>query len=269
MTKSKIAIIGAGNMGEVIIRGLLGGAKWPAKKIVINDQSNSRLKILRQRYRLVMAKEKVKATVGAKVIILAVKPQDFITLAGELMGKIGPGQIVVSIMAGIAVNNLQRRLQCQKVVRAMPNLPAKIGQGMTVWYASGLTGPEKKLCQAIFQSLGQELEVKKEPAIDQATAVSGSGPAYVFYFTEALITAAQGIGLTALEAELLVKATIQGSSTMLNKQDVRKLRQAVTSKGGTTAAALKILDQGQTAKIWSQAIKAAYKRAQQLTKHYG
>lgn len=246
--KHTAAILGAGTMGRVIATALR------AHKIVgvirLFDQGSRIPKFLE-----------------SDVIFLCVKPQDADAMMMQWRGKIFASCIVISIMAGVKIRSIQHGLRIKKVVRAMPNTPTLVGAGMTVWKASGLvTKNERGVCQKLFRAFGEEMEVTSERMIDVATAVSGSGPAYVFHFAENLIHAARGLGLSQQSAQLLVAQTILGAALLMKKSgdDPATLRTRVTSKKGTTAAALGILQQTNFKKIYSRALRAAYARAREL-----
>ncbi|MES0279227.1 MAG: pyrroline-5-carboxylate reductase, partial [Dehalococcoidales bacterium] len=178
-----------------------------------------------------------------------------------------PDQLVLSIIAGKSIASLRQGLKHNAIVRAMPNTPAQIGQGVTVWTATaGVSGQQKEQAAAILRAMGQEIYVADENYLDMATAVSGSGPAYVFLFMEALITAAIDIGLPPDTAKQLVLETVAGSAAFAEKsgKELSELKRMVTSPGGTTAAALEVLDEGRLSELIKKAVAAAHRRAGEL-----
>ncbi|MBI2416040.1 MAG: pyrroline-5-carboxylate reductase [Candidatus Kerfeldbacteria bacterium] len=203
----------------------------------------------------------------ADVIFFTVKPQDFSAAATATKPGIS-NQLIISLMAGVSTTTLVQQLNNQRVIRAMPNLPAKIGLGMTVWTATtASTTTDKEFVQALFRLMGQQLEVMNDQMIDQATAVSASGPAYLFLLAEQLLQAASYIGLPADQARLLVTETLRGASTLLadSAASPASIRAQVTSTGGTTAAAITTLPLAELQQYWNTAIMAAYQRAKELS----
>ncbi len=261
---SKITIIGGGKMGQVILEQVLRTKVFSAKAITVTDKKTNLLIGVKKKLKVNITTDIQSAVEVSQLIIVAVKPQDFNNLAKEI--ELKKDQIVISIMAGVNIQTIKKKLKTNKVVRAMPNILSHQGLGMTVWQATGLSDSEKQLARKIFKALGKEVEVRQEKKIDMATAVSGSGPAYVFNFAANLMTAAKSLGFSEAEAKLLVTQTIKGSSAMLEGNDPVKLTKAVASKGGTTEAALEVLRKHKVDKVYTEAVKAAYKRAKELSK---
>lgn len=249
----KFVIIGYGVMGSAIVRRAI------AARVVRPSQ-----------YAVVTpSMDPVAACEKADVVLLAVKPQDASPVLQALHGALRPATLVISIMAGVSLLKLQRGLGHARIIRAMPNTPAQIGEGMTVWIASHrVSSGQCAFAKKLFGALGKELRVAREHFIDAATAVSGSGPAYVFAFVESLVTAAQKLGFSKKEATLLVYQTLRGSSVLLESStdDAATLRECVTSKKGTTAAALAVLQKRGMARMVGDAVSAAYRRAKELGK---
>lgn len=201
------------------------------------------------------------------IIILAVKPQDFSTLASSIKPFLKPNQIVFSVMAGVTITTIEKQLGCSKIVRSMPNIPTQIGKGMTVFSASSYVDrKELFIIQNLINTTGKSIYVENEKLIDAATAISGSGPAYVFYFMNSMIKAAEGLGFSQSEAELLVNQTFMGSvdlqntSSLSNEDWIKK----VASKGGTTEQALKIFNENSVIDAIVKAVQAANNRALEL-----
>lgn len=202
------------------------------------------------------------------LIVLSVKPQDFPDLSNKLMLYLRKDQVVLSIMAGVTVESIQRELGVKKVVRAMPNLPARLGLGMSVFTASKEVNREEILnVQNLLNTTGKTLYTSEENMIDAATAISGSGPAYVFYFMDAMIEVAQNLGFTEAQADLLVKQTFLGSINLLNRNDLscKEWISKVASRGGTTEAALKSFDKGGFFSHLTGGLNAAHNRATELS----
>ena len=203
------------------------------------------------------------------ILILAVKPQDFKQLASEIRGFLNQEHVVLSVMAGISIETMQQELGVSKVVRSMPNIPTQIGEGMTVFCASNTVDrKELFIVQNLINTTGKSIYIEKEEMLNAATAVSGSGPAYVFYFMQAMIQAAIQLGFSPSEAEFLVSQTFSGSVQLQNRSKLSNADwiQRVASKGGTTEAALSIFNSFETTEIVIKAIAAANKRAIELGK---
>lgn len=205
---------------------------------------------------------------AADVVLLAVKPQDITPVFTALRGVLPATALVISIMAGVSLSTLQRGLRHARIIRAMPNTPAQIGEGITAWAASRAASLlDRAFAKKLFRALGKELYLRTDNRIDAATAVSGSGPAYVFAFVESMIVAAQRLGFSKKEARLLVYQTFRGSVGLLetSTDDAATLRKRVTSKKGTTAAALAVLQQRGMARMVHDAVAAAYRRAREIS----
>jgi pyrroline-5-carboxylate reductase len=263
----RLAFIGTGVMGEAVIAALLQRGLAQPADITACDISAQRREHLSQAYGIATADHAASAAAGSDVIVLAVKPQDFPAVARDLRGKLGTEQTVVSIMAGVSLAALRDGLGHQAIVRAMPNTPAQIGEGMTVWTATeAVSAPNRDDIHRILGALGQELYVADEKYVDMATAVSGSGPAFVFLMMEAMIDAAVHIGLRREMATAMVIQTVLGSAryAQTTGRHPADLRNQVTSPGGTTAEGLLALEEAGVRAAFAQAIIAAYERARQL-----
>ncbi len=258
-----IGLIGGGNMGEALIAGTRKNYK-----VAVCEANPARVKYLKAKYKVSALDLKV-LIARSDIIVLAVKPQDLAPVLDQLAGHDLKNKIVVSIAAGITVAFIEQRLvQKAKVIRTMPNMPALIGEGITAVCRGKWATPKdiKEVCQAL-SGIGQTLVVK-ENLMDAITAVSGSGPAYVFLFVECLINAANGLGLTAVQSKDLVYRTLIGSAHLLEKSsdDAATLRAKVTSKGGTTQAATDVFMARKIERIFADALAAARNRAKQLAK---
>ncbi len=261
MTKNIIGIIGGGNMGEALVKGLY------AKHCVHVCETNGlRVKYLKEKYHGIVLGD-LKVVDEASVVILAVKPQDMELLLKQIPA--GKNKLFISIAAGLTTKFFERNLGGQvRVVRAMPNMPALIGEGIT-GIAAGLhaKSTDLKLAQSILSAIGQTVIVN-ESMIDAVTAVSGSGPAYVFLFVEQWINAAVKSGFDQSQAKQLVYKTLLGSAHLLEQSpfNASELRAKVTSKGGTTQAALDVFSKGKFNRLMEKALLAAKKRAKELAK---
>jgi pyrroline-5-carboxylate reductase len=261
--KQTVGIIGGGNMGSAIIAGIR--YKFP---VFVCEKDKARQKILVKKFRL-KTHELSEVIKQSSILILAVKPQDFDGILKECEGLITKKHLVISIAAGITCQYIEKRLGADvRVIRTMPNLPAQIGQGVTaVSRGKMATVADQKKAQKIFDSVGVTV-LLEEKWINGITAVSGSGPAYLFYFVECFENAARALGFDAKQSRSLVNQTIRGSLNLLeaSKEDAAALRERVTSKGGTTQAALNVLTSKNTENIFKDALKAAEKRARELSK---
>jgi pyrroline-5-carboxylate reductase len=260
----KTAFIGGGAMGGAMINCLLAKKMAPAQDIVASDASPARRELLSKEYGIATVGDNAKAVADADLIILAVKPQNLAQVMQDIKSP-APKQLVISIVAGARLSSLREGLDHSLIVRAMPNMPAQIGEGMVVWTATPETGQkQKKLAQAVLGSLGREIYVTDEKYLSMATALSGSGPGYVFLFIEALIDGGVHIGMPRDMAQKLVMQTILGSALTIEKtgKHPADLRNAVTSPAGTTTEGLFQLEKGGFRSSILKAVTAAYKRAE-------
>ena len=253
-------------MGEAILAGAVEKKVAAADSIAVAEIVAARREHLSSTYG-VQVSEKPDEALRAEIVVLAVKPQEFVKASGPLSGRLNPDQTVMSIMAGVRIDTIQKALAHQAVARAIPNTAAQIGESMTVWTASDdVSNDARESVRSILVVLGQELYVADEKYVDMATAVSSSGPAYVFLVMEAMIDAAVHIGLRRDQAEAMVKQTMLGAA-LYAKESGRHpaiLRNEVTSPGGTTAEALRVLEEAAVRAAFTDAIEAAYEKAKQL-----
>jgi pyrroline-5-carboxylate reductase len=263
----KLAFIGGGTMGEAIVAGAIANKVASAGDIAVCDVALARREHLSSTYGVSATESATEAAGGADVVVLAVKPQEFAGAAGGLKGALTAGQTVMSIMAGVRIDTIAEVTGHTAIVRTMPNTPATIGQGMTVWTATAaVTGPARESVRQLLSVLGEEVAVEDEKYIDMATAVSGSGPAYVFLFIEALVDAAVKIGLEPEMAMRMVLQTVKGSARYAEESGAAPaaLRDQVTSRGGTTEAALRELEDAGVRAAFARAVDAAHGRAKEL-----
>ncbi len=260
-----IAFIGAGNMAEAIIGGMISQNLVTPRQIVGYDVSAARLAYMQEVYDIDIEDDLMEACMSAGVVILAIKPQVFPTI--DFPFTFSVQQLVVSIMAGTTIEQIEQVTGGTAIARSMPNTPAQIGEGMTVWTTTATVSDlQKTQAQTIFGAMGQELYVSAEKYLDMATAMNGSGPAYVFLMMEAMVDAGVQIGLARSAAEQLVMQTFKGSVAYANQSDLslNALRNAVTSPGGTTAAALYAMQKAGLPTAIADGVHAAHKRAIEL-----
>jgi pyrroline-5-carboxylate reductase len=262
----KYAFIGGGNMGRALAACLIGKGVCLGEDILVVDpdegarERNANLGCVVQ----ALPDEHVSES---PVVLLAVKPQSAPAMLEQLKPHLKANQVVVSIMAGVTIAKVQGILEHEAIVRVMPNTPAQVGLGMNVYHAApSVTGGQLRAVEALLQASGEALAVASEDAIDAATAISGSGPAYVFYIAEHWMNAALKMGFTREEAEQLVQQTLIGATALWRDQRVPPgtLREQVTSKGGTTAAALEHFDTHEIGTHFEGGVERAYQRAKEL-----
>ncbi|MGQ9546834.1 MAG: pyrroline-5-carboxylate reductase [Dehalococcoidia bacterium] len=266
MARKRMAIIGGGVLGGAIVKCLLTKKVALPQDIVVGDINPSRRESLSREYGVRVLADNKEAAAQADLVILAVKPQDLRVVTEEVKTP-SPEQLVLSVVAGATLSSLCRDLNHSSVVRAMPNMPTQIGKGITIWTASaGTDKRQKELAETVLRALGKEIYVADEKYLDMATALSGSGPAYVFLFIEALVDAGVHIGLPRSVAQELVIQTILGSALTVERtgKHPADLRNMVTSPGGTTAEALLQLEKGRFRSLVVKAVAAAYNKAKRL-----
>lgn len=262
----KICFIGGGNMGEAIVKSLLAKGLAKPDDITASDVSEARRDILKKKYRIKTVTNNKQAVSGAEVVVLAIKPQELTKVLAELKGLLAK-RLVLSIIAGATIETLEDGLGHSVIVRAMPNMPAQIGEGMTVWTTTAdVNQKQKDMAQSILAAMGKEIYVSGEKYIDMATAVSGSGPAYIFLIIEALVDAGVHIGMPRDMAEKLVIQTVLGSTKSLEVMGKHpaELKNMVTSPGGTTSEGLLQLETGGLRSLLLKAVIAAYNKSKAL-----
>ncbi|MCC7466288.1 MAG: pyrroline-5-carboxylate reductase [Saprospiraceae bacterium] len=265
----KILILGGGNMGLTYAQCFLRSRIVTPDQLMILCRSYEKANYLSEHYEGRFFSDPRLCVPEADLLILAVKPQDSGRLFQEMSGLTDPGQVLLSIMAGVRMDTIAKALGVRKITRAMPNLPAQIGAGVTAFSSTEeVTRIELVMVQNLLNTTGKTLYVDKEDMLDAATAISGSGPAYVYYFMRAMIDAAQQMGFSPSEAELLVGQTFTGAIDLYNKSDLSCLEWIgkVASKGGTTEAALKVFEETALHNAITAGANAALKRASELGK---
>jgi pyrroline-5-carboxylate reductase len=265
-----IAFIGGGNMASAIIGGLIHRGH-PASQIEVVEPWAEAREALRKNYRLDAQAEAGPALQRAQIVVWAVKPQTFKDAAAQARPHTADA-LHLSVAAGIRSDSIAQWLGSERIVRTMPNTPALVGKGMSALYARpAVNAPERQSIEAIMATTGDFLWVDDEPLLDAVTALSGSGPAYVFYFLEAMTRAGTGMGLTAAQAHQLAVGTFVGASELARRSDETPavLRQRVTSKGGTTYAAIQSMEHDAVGDKFVHAMQAARQRAHELGDEFG
>jgi pyrroline-5-carboxylate reductase len=262
-----IATVGSGVMAEAMIAGLLRGALVEPGQVIASHPRPERREELERLYGIRTTASNTEAVDGADVILLAIKPQMLARVGREIGPQLREGQLVLSVIAGATTAALIGFLGHKQVVRSMPNTPARLGRGMTVWYPTPSTSAEQRAqASTLLHALGHEIEVDDERFVAMATAVSGTGPTYVFLVMEALIDAAVHLGFPRHVAHDLVIETLEGSTAFAKASGDHPavLRNMVTSPGGTSAAALHELESGRLRTVLSEAVWAAFRRTVEL-----
>jgi pyrroline-5-carboxylate reductase len=264
---SLVAFIGSGVMAEAMINGILSEGLTKPDLILAADPREERGQELEDKYGVRATTDNREAVKEAHIVVLSVKPQVMPAVLEELHGLVPPSALVLSIVAGSRIKVIAEGLGHSAVVRVMPNTPAQIGEGMSVWTATSSVGEQQRAqAQTILKALGEEVYLDDEDYLDMATALSGTGPAYVFLFMEAMIDAGVHLGFSRRVAEQLVLQTIRGSVDFARQLVAHpaELRNMVTSPGGTSAEALYQLEKGGFRTVLSRAIWAAYQKSKYL-----
>lgn len=265
-----IAFIGGGNMASAIIGGLIRQGLAPRQIEVIEPWEDART-ALQTQYGITAQPLPGPQLERAGLVVWAVKPQTF-KEAAEQVRPYTPDAVHLSVAAGIRSSSLVQWLGSERIVRAMPNTPALIGQGMTALFARpGIRADQRQQVEQVLAPTGQLLWVEDEVQLDAVTALSGSGPAYVFYFLEAMVQAGLDMGLSAAQAHQLAVGTFAGAAELARRSDESPavLRQRVTSKGGTTYAALQSMESDHIGQHVQNALRAAQQRARELGDEFG
>ncbi len=265
----KVLIVGFGNMGQTYANSFVGSGFVNSNDIFVLNRSE-----VEKKKRFSIPKENfttqaTQALFEVDIIILAVKPQDFITMSSQIKTFLNKEHLFLSVMAGISIERIQKELNIDKVVRSMPNIPTQIGQGITVFSASQeIDRKELFIIQNLINTTGKSLYVSDEKMLNPATAISGSGPAYVYYFMSAMIKAAENLGFSNSEAIFLVNNTFSGAVQLQNRSNLghQEWIEKVASKGGTTEAALNFFNNFEVSENILSGIFEADKRANELGK---
>lgn len=265
--QERIAFIGPGVMAEALASSLIQRGGMAPNRLLMSGPRPARLETLHQQLGVGTTGDNREAAASSGVVVLTVKPQTLPDVLEDLSGAVPNESLVVSIVAGAKVHTLASGLAHTAIVRAMPNTPGQVGAGITVWTATAsITDEHRQQSRSILSALGQEIEVEEEDYLDMATALSGTGPSYVYLFMEAMIDAGVHMGFPRRIAEQLVVETIRGSIAYYQSSPSHpaRLRNQVTSPGGTSAEALYFLEKAGFRTALARAIWAAYERSVQL-----
>lgn len=266
----KIAIVGCGNMGMAFANAFLKYDLVRTSDFLLVDKSADRLEGLRESFRPGVLTGVIDGQLGDyDLVILSVKPQDFTTLGDALKEVLKPDQVVLSIMAGIAIERIRTTLNHHRIVRAMPNTPAMLGMGITAYTSTPeVENTLLRKVENLINATGRSVYLEDESMLDAVTALSGSGPAYFFYLVKSMIEAGKKMGFDDSVSALLVKQTMLGSYHLINnaEKSLDELIQTVASKGGTTEAALKRFGEGDIDTNLQEGIFAARNRSQELAR---
>jgi pyrroline-5-carboxylate reductase len=269
-TQQRIAFIGGGNMASAIIGGLRQQGLPAAQVAVVEPFGEARAR-LKQQFDVDAMEHAGPALAGAGLVVWAVKPQTFKDAAAQAKPHVAAA-LHLSVAAGIRSDSIAAWLGTQRIVRSMPNTPALVGKGMTALFArAGANADDRRRVERVIATTGEHLWVDEERHLDAVTALSGSGPAYVFYFLEAMVQAGSEMGLTPEQARHLAVSTFAGASELAraSSEPLQVLRERVTSKGGTTHAALTSLEGDHVKDAFVRALHAACKRADELGNEFG
>ena len=264
----RLAVIGGGNMGGAILLALIKLKELSPKNLLLIEKDEKK-RINLSRLSGCNSQSTLDEIVRSyDFIIIAVKPQSAIAVMELLAQWLIPNQVIISVMAGISLKTMSKTLRQKKIVRVMTNIPTLISEGMSVFFISyPIEKKERDLIKKMFSLCGHCMEVKKEDAIDAATAISGSGPGYLFYFAEQMITSAKLMGFSEKDAMTIVQKTFRGATLLWESQgnSPEVLRKQVSSPGGTTLAALEHFKSNKVDQTIKEGIKKAYKRAKELS----
>ena len=259
--------MGTGVMAESMIAGLLAVDGFEATQVIASDPRAERRDEVLAKLGVAVTASNTEAVEAAQVVVLAIKPQMLVEVGRQIAPVLRPEQLVISILAGPTTKALRNSLRHEAIVRAMPNTPAQLGKGMTVWCATPqVTDRQREQAAALLRSLGKEIQVEDEKYVSMSTAVSGTGPAYVFLVMEALIDAAVHLGFPRHIAHDLVIETLLGGTLLAQASGDHPayLRNMVTSPAGTSAAAIAEMERGGLRTVLSEAVFAAYRRTEEL-----
>ncbi len=265
-----IGFIGAGNMAEALIKGVINGKLYTPENVFISDIKKERLELLSKEYSVVSCETNDELVTKVQAVVLSIKPQNMPDALESIKDSIDSDKVVISIAAGIKVADITAVLGDVGIVRVMPNTPALIGQGASALFANERAKPVLEKVVEIFCACGKAVVVEDEDSIDAVTALSGSGPAYYFLLMEEMIKTGARLGLPDDVAKDLVLQTAKGAGLLAFEADSKGespavLRQRVTSPGGTTEAALEVFKEGKISELISAAINRAYERSKELS----
>ncbi|WP_243472918.1 pyrroline-5-carboxylate reductase [Winogradskyella sp. MH6] len=265
----KVLVIGAGNMGLTYSEGMADSVLLGKQKLRIYDTDPNKIESLRATQKFDVYTALDDALPKSDIVFLAVKPYHCDALFKDMKPFINDEQIFVSLMAGVSIETIQERLGIKKVIRTMPNLPAKVGKGVTSYTgAKAISRVELIMVRQLLDTTGTSIHVDSEKFIDASTGISGSGPAYVFYFMQSMLEAAQNMGFSDYDSKVLVSNTFEGAIELFNQSNISPERwiDKVASKGGTTQAAIDSMEDNNVKKLIQDAAYAAFDRAVELGK---
>lgn len=265
--QGKTTFIGGGAMGEAIIGSLISNKLLSPSRICVSEPVPARREFLNTAYGVTTETDNAQAANRASVVVLAVKPQVLGLVLADLRGNLSQDTLVVSIMAGVRIQTLQSGLGHDKIVRSMPNTPAQVGKGMTVWTdTAAVNEADRAAAQAILEAMGEAIYVAEEHYLDMATGLSGSGPGFVYLLLEALIDAGVHIGFSRDQSQQMVLQTVAGSVELMRQSGLHPadLRNRVTSPAGTTAAGNLVLERAGVRSALIDAVDTAYRRSKEL-----
>lgn len=257
-------MIGAGNMGYTFAEGMSKSLLLNQRKLMIHDRNPEALRRIEQTQRFEVYGQLEECLPGADIIFVAVKPYHCEDLFAQMREFVNDEQLFVSMMAGVTIESIQDLLGVKKVIRTMPNLPAKVGKGVTSFTeAAEVTRVESLMVRNLLDTTGIAVHVDNEDFIDKSTGISGSGPAYVFYFMQSMLEAALKMGFSSHDAKVLVTNTFEGAITLFKESDLSPTSwmDRVASKGGTTEAALESMEDNNVKELIKEAALAAFQRA--------
>ncbi|WP_461532285.1 pyrroline-5-carboxylate reductase [Sinomicrobium sp.] len=268
----KVLVIGAGNMGLTYAQGMAQSDLLRKKDLMILDSAQEKTQALKENGAFDVYERIEDCLPKADIVFIAVKPYNSDALFEVIRNYKKPDQIFVSIMAGVTIQTMREAMDIRKIVRAMPNLPAKVGQGFTSFTASEeVSRLELLTVERLIDTTGRSVRVADETEIDKSTGISGSGPAYIFYFMQSMMEAAHKMGFSQRDARLMVTQTFQGAVELFNSSDLDPdaWMDRVASKGGTTRAALDSMEENNVKELIKEAAYAAFERAVELGKESG
>lgn len=265
-----VGFIGAGNMAEAFIKGIISSGLHSPDTVMASDVRPERLRFLSEEYGIKVTQDNVELVQHAKVVFLSVKPQNMAKMLDSIAGKLRDGVLVISIAAGITTRYLHKRLGDVQIIRTMPNTPAMVGEGATGIFNSNASPEALQRAIELFNAVGKTVVIDQEGLIDAVTAVSGSGPAYFFLLMEEMVRSAEELGIPADAAEELVYQTAKGAGVLAKQAYARgesptELRRKVTSPGGTTEAAMRVFREGNFSGLVFAAIGRARDRGRELS----
>ncbi|MEL0457524.1 pyrroline-5-carboxylate reductase [Flavobacteriaceae bacterium SZ-1-7] len=266
----KVLVIGAGNMGLTYTEGMANSSLLSKHKLRIYDTDPKKIETLRKDDRFDVYDNLDDCLPKADIVFVAVKPYHSDSLFEQMKPMLSQGQLIVSLMAGVTINTIQQKLNAKKVIRTMPNLPAQVGKGVTSYTESkDVSKVELIMVRNLLDTTGTSIHVDTEKFIDASTGISGSGPAYVFYFMQSMLEAAQKMGFSEYDSKILVSNTFEGAIELFNKNNMSPETwiSRVASKGGTTQAAIDSMEDNNVKQLIQEGAYAAFDRAVELGKN--